>query len=35
MLTPTVAAVKFDLPLTPEQKACSAKIEEGLKGTPG
>jgi hypothetical protein len=31
MLTPTVAAVKFDLPLTPEQKACSAKIEEGLK----
>ena len=31
MLTPTVAAVKFDLPLTPEQKACSAKIDEGLK----
>jgi hypothetical protein len=31
MLTPTVAAVKFDLPLTPEQQACSAKIDEGLK----
>ncbi len=31
MLTPTVAAVKFDLPLTLEQKACSAKIDEGLK----
>jgi hypothetical protein len=31
MLTPTIAAVKFDLPSTPEQKACSAKIDEGLK----
>ena len=31
MLTPTVAAVKFDLPLTPEQQACSTKIDEGLK----
>jgi hypothetical protein len=31
MLTPNLAAVKFDLPLTPEQKACSAKIDEGLK----
>jgi hypothetical protein len=31
MLTPTVAAVKFDLPLTPERQACSAKIDEGLK----
>src|SRR4051795_8505356 len=31
MLTPTVAAVKFDLPSTPEQQACSIKIEEGLK----
>jgi hypothetical protein len=31
MLTPTVAAVKFDLPLTPEQQACSTKIDQGLK----
>src|SRR3954470_13460003 len=31
MLTPTAAAVKFDLPSTPEQKACSTKIDEGLK----
>jgi hypothetical protein len=31
MLTPAIAAVKFDLPLTPEQAACSMKIEEGLK----
>jgi hypothetical protein len=31
MLTPTIAAVKFDLPSTPEQKACSAKIDQGLK----
>jgi hypothetical protein len=31
MLTPTIATVKFDLPSTPEQKACSAKIDEGLK----
>src|SRR3981189_2037103 len=31
MLPPPVAAVKFDLPLTPEQRACSMKIDEGLK----
>src|SRR3954470_1530881 len=31
MLTPTAAAVKFDLPSTPEQKACSTKIDQGLK----
>jgi hypothetical protein len=31
MLTPTLAAVKFDLPSTPEQQACSRKIEQGLK----
>src|SRR3954463_3965396 len=31
MLTNTVAAVKFDLPFTPEQKACSTKIDQGLK----
>src|SRR5512142_3372486 len=31
MLTPTVAAVTFDLPLTPEQPACSTKIDQGLK----
>src|SRR3954464_1051850 len=31
MLSPTVAAVKFDLPSTPEQQACTIKIEEGLK----
>ena len=31
MLTSTVAAVKFDLPLTPEQQACSMKIDQGLK----
>src|SRR4051795_2220996 len=31
MLPPTVAAVKFDLPSTPEQKACSTKIDQGLK----
>jgi hypothetical protein len=31
MLTPTVAAVKFDLPSTPEQQACSTKIDQGLK----
>lgn len=30
MLTSTTAAVKFALPMTPEQSACSAKIEEGL-----
>src|SRR3954451_11539255 len=28
MLTLTSAAVKFDLPSTPEQKACAAKIDE-------
>jgi len=31
MLTPTAAAVKFDLPLTPEQQACRAHIDQGLK----
>ena len=31
MLTHPVAAVKFALPSTPEQTACSMKIEEGLK----
>ena len=31
MLTPSTAAVKFDLPLTPEQQACSMHIDEGLK----
>jgi hypothetical protein len=31
MLTPTIAAVKFDLPSTPEQQACSRKIDQGLK----
>jgi hypothetical protein len=31
MLTPPVAAVKFDLPLTPEQLACSTTIDQGLK----
>src|SRR5258705_12871158 len=31
MLTPIVAAVKFDLPSTPEQQACSTKIDQGLK----
>src|ERR1700726_1096134 len=30
MLTPTAAAVKFDLPSTPEQSACSKNIDEGL-----
>ena len=30
MLTPTAAAVKFDLPSTPEQQACSNSIGEGL-----
>ena len=29
-LPPTAAAVKFDLPSTPEQKACSKSIDEGL-----
>jgi hypothetical protein len=31
MLTRTVAAVKFDLPSTPEPKACSMHLGEGLK----
>ena len=31
MLTRPVAAVKFDLPSTPEQAACAMKIDEGLK----
>src|SRR3954453_23351891 len=31
MLANTVAAVKFDLPSTPEQKACSTNIDQGLK----
>ena len=30
MLAPTTAAVKFDLPSTPEQRACSKSIDEGL-----
>src|SRR5438128_1345518 len=31
MLTTTAATVKFTLPMTPEQRACSSKIDEGLK----
>ena len=31
MLTATAATVKFALPLTPEQAACSMNIEQGLK----
>jgi hypothetical protein len=31
MLTPTAATVKFGLPSSPEQRACSRKIDEGLK----
>ena len=31
MLTRTAAAVKFDLPSAPEQKACSMHLGEGLK----
>jgi len=31
MLTPNTAAVKFDLPSTPEQQACSMNIDQGLK----
>src|SRR3954449_3924181 len=31
MLTSTAATVKFALPMTPEQTACSRKIDEGLK----
>src|SRR3954470_13612173 len=31
MLTATTAAVKFALPSTPEQAACSKNIDEGLK----
>ena len=30
MLTPNTVAVKFDLPLTPEQQACSMDIDKGL-----
>ena len=30
MLTPTAAAVKFDLPSAPAQRACSKNIDEGL-----
>ena len=30
MLAPSIAAVKFDLPSTPEQSACSKSIDEGL-----
>jgi hypothetical protein len=30
MLTTRAATVKFALPMTPEQQACSAKIDEGL-----
>ena len=30
MLAPSIAAVKFDLPSTPEQRACSQNIDEGL-----
>ena len=30
MLTPAGAAVKFDRPSTPEQRACSENIGEGL-----
>jgi len=31
MLTPNPVAVKFDLPPTPEQRACSMNIDQGLK----
>jgi hypothetical protein len=31
MLTTTAATVKFALPMTPEQSACTRKIDEGLK----
>jgi hypothetical protein len=31
MLTPTAASVKLALPMTPEQTACSMKIDEALK----
>ena len=31
MLTAAAASVKFALPMTPEQTACSRKIDEGLK----
>jgi hypothetical protein len=31
MLTPSTAAVKFDLPSTPEQQACQKHIDQGLK----
>ena len=32
MLTPTAAAVKFDLPFTPAQRDCSKTIERTQKG---
>ena len=31
MLTPSASTVKFDLPLTPEQQACSMNVDQGLK----
>ncbi len=31
MFAPTAAAVKFALPMTPEQQACSMNIDQGLK----
>src|SRR5271165_2490838 len=31
VLTRSAAAVKFDLPSTPEQQACSMHIDEGLR----
>ena len=31
MLTPNIVAVKFDLPSTPEQQACSTNIDQGLQ----
>ena len=31
MLTPSAAAVKFDLPSTPEQQAWSMNIDQGLR----
>jgi hypothetical protein len=30
MLAPSIAAVKSDLPSTPEQRACSQNIDQGL-----
>lgn len=31
MLAPNATAVKFDLPLTPEQQACEKHIDQGLR----